>query len=74
MILGGLYSKGRIQMEQLIFRNLQQLCKDFKRSKYNGSQCKKFGKIYEINLVLTEICEKESNTIAKLFMEGNKWQ
>ena len=33
---------------------------------------KRFGKIYEINLVLTEIWEKESNRIAKLFMEGNE--
>ena len=37
------------------------------------TQCEKFGKIYEINLVLTEIWEKESNRIAKLFMVGNEW-
>ena len=61
-----------VYMEGLIFGILRQLWKDFKQSKYNGSQCEKSGKIYEINLVLTEIWEKESNRIAKLFMEGNE--
>ena len=32
-------------MEGLIFGILQQLWKDLKQSKYNGSQCEKFGKI-----------------------------
>ena len=47
---------------------------DFKQSKYSGSQCETLsGKIYEINLVLTEIWEKESNRMVKLFMVGNEW-
>ena len=60
-------------MEGLIFGILRQLWKDFKQSKYNGSQYEKFGKIYEINLILTEIWENESNRMVKLFMEGNEW-
>ena len=63
-----------VYMEGLVFGILRQIWKDFKRSKYNGSQGEKFGKIYEINLVLNEIWEKESYRIAKLFMEGNELQ
>ena len=59
-------------MEGLIFGIVRYLWKDFKWSKYNGSQCEKFGKIYEINLVFTEIWEKESNRMVKL-MVGNEW-
>ena len=46
---------------------------DFKQSKYSGFQCETFGKIYEINLVLTEIWEKESNRMVKLSMVGNEY-
>ena len=72
MILGDLYLEGHID-GGAYFWNFAVVMEDFKQSKYSGSQCETFGKIYEINLVLTEIWEKESNRIVKLFMVGNEW-
>ena len=70
--LEGLYLKGHLDGGGY-FWNFAVVMEDLKRSKYSGSQCEMFGKIYEINLVLTEIWEKESNRMVKLFMVGNEW-
>ena len=69
---GVLYLEGRID-GGACFWNFAVVMEDFKQSKYSGSQqCETFGKIYEINLVLTEIWEKESNWMVKLFIYGGQ--